>query len=322
MNYKIGIIGGGGYTAGELLRLLIHHPQVTIDFVLSNSQNGKQISSVHEDLVGDIDLAFTDKMNLDVDVIFICSGHGFSKKFLSENEIPENIAIIDLSTDFRLKKVGNSFVYALPELQKAAIRASNRIANPGCFATAIQLALLPLAANQVLKNDIHINALTGSTGAGQQPTETGHFSWRLNNISIYKPFSHQHLAEITQSLIQLQPDFKHEINFLPVRGNFARGIYASVYTKFEGTIETAYEWYENFYKDSAFTVITKENPNLKQVVNTNKCVLHLLKHGDKLLIISMIDNLLKGASGQAVQNMNLVLGLPEKMGLGLKAVYF
>ena len=322
MNYKIGIIGGGGYTAGELLRLLIHHPQVTIDFVLSNSQNGKQISSVHEDLVGDIDLAFTDKMNLDVDVIFICSGHGFSKKFLSENEIPENIAIIDLSTDFRLKKVGNSFVYALPELQKAAIRASNRIANPGCFATAIQLALLPLAANQVLKNDIHINALTGSTGAGQQPTETGHFSWRLNNISIYKPFSHQHLAEITQSLIQLQPDFKHEINFLPVRGNFARGIYASVYTKFEGTIETAYEWYENFYKDSAFTVITKENPNLKQVVNTNKCVLYLLKHDDKLLIISMIDNLLKGASGQAVQNMNLVLGLPEKMGLGLKAVYF
>jgi N-acetyl-gamma-glutamyl-phosphate reductase len=322
MNYKIGIIGGGGYTAGELLRLLIHHPQVTIDFVLSNSQNGKQISSVHEDLVGEIDLVFTNKMNLDVDVIFICSGHGFSKKFLSENEIPENIAIIDLSTDFRLKAAENEFVYALPELQKAAIKASNRIANPGCFATAIQLALLPLAAKQALKNDIHINAITGSTGAGQQPTETSHFSWRLNNISIYKPFSHQHLAEIMQSLTQLQPDFKHEINFLPVRGNFARGIYASVYTKFEGTIETAYEWYEDFYKDSAFTVITKENPNLKQVVNTNKCVIHLLKHEDKLLIISMIDNLLKGASGQAVQNMNLVLGLPEKMGLGLKAVYF
>lgn len=322
MNYKIGIIGGGGYTAGELLRLLIHHPQVTIDFVLSNSQNGKQISSVHEDLVGEIDLVFTNKMNLDVDVIFICSGHGFSKKFLSENEIPENIAIIDLSTDFRLKAAENEFVYALPELQKAAIKASNRIANPGCFATAIQLALLPLAAKQALKKDIHINAITGSTGAGQQPTETSHFSWRLNNISIYKPFSHQHLAEIMQSLTQLQPDFKHEINFLPVRGNFARGIYASVYTKFEGTIETAYEWYEDFYKDSAFTVITKENPNLKQVVNTNKCVIHLLKHEDKLLIISMIDNLLKGASGQAVQNMNLVLGLPEKMGLGLKAVYF
>jgi N-acetyl-gamma-glutamyl-phosphate reductase len=322
MNYKIGIIGGGGYTAGELLRLLIHHPQVTIDFVLSNSQNGKQISSVHEDLVGEIDLVFTNKMNLDVDVIFICSGHGFSKKFLSENEIPENIAIIDLSTDFRLKAAENEFVYALPELQKAAIKASNRIANPGCFATAIQLALLPLAAKQALKKDIHINAITGSTGAGQQPTETSHFSWRLNNISIYKPFSHQHLAEITQSLTQLQPDFKHEINFLPVRGNFARGIYASIYTKFEGTIETAYEWYEDFYKDSAFTVITKENPNLKQVVNTNKCVIHLLKHEDKLLIISMIDNLLKGASGQAVQNMNLVLGLPEKMGLGLKAVYF
>jgi N-acetyl-gamma-glutamyl-phosphate reductase len=322
MNYKIGIIGGGGYTAGELLRLLIHHPQVTIDFVLSNSQNGKQISSVHEDLVGEIDLVFTNKMNLDIDVIFICSGHGFSKKFLSENEIPENIAIIDLSTDFRLKAAENEFVYALPELQKAAIKASNRIANPGCFATAIQLALLPLAAKQALKNDIHINAITGSTGAGQQPTETSHFSWRLNNISIYKPFSHQHLAEIMQSLTQLQPDFKHEINFLPVRGNFARGIYASVYTKFEGTIETAYEWYEDFYKDSAFTVITKENPNLKQVVNTNKCVIHLLKHEDKLLIISMIDNLLKGASGQAVQNMNLVLGLPEKMGLGLKAVYF
>lgn len=322
MNYKIGIIGGGGYTAGELIRLLIHHPQVTIDFVLSNSQNGKQISAVHQDLVGDIDLVFTNKMNLDVDVIFICSGHGFSKTFLAENEVPDNIAIIDLSRDFRLKEEGNNFVYALPELQKAAIKASNRIANPGCFATAIQLALLPLAANQALNNDIHINALTGSTGAGQKPTPTSHFSWRLNNISIYKPFTHQHLGEITQSLTQLQSDFNSEINFLPVRGNFARGIYASVYTKFEGSIKTAYEWYEEFYKDSAFTIITKENPNLKQVVNTNKCVIHLLKHDGKLLIISMIDNLLKGASGQAVQNMNLILGLPEKMGLNLKAVYF
>ncbi|MFT6150210.1 MAG: N-acetyl-gamma-glutamyl-phosphate reductase [Saprospiraceae bacterium] len=322
MNYKIGIIGGGGYTAGELLRLLVHHPQVTIDFVWSNSQNGKQISAVHQDLVGDINLTFTNKMKLDVDVIFICSGHGFSKTFLTENEIPENIIIIDLSRDFRLKEKGNNFVYALPELQKAAIKASIRIANPGCFATAIQLALLPLAANKALKNDIHINALTGSTGAGQQPTETAHFSWRLNNVSIYKPFSHQHLDEIVQSLTQLQPDFKSEINFLPVRGNFARGIYASLYTKFEGSIETAYEWYHTFYKDSAFTIVTTENPNLKQVVNTNKCIIHLSKHGDKLLIISMIDNLLKGASGQAVQNMNLVLGLPEKMGLGLKAVYF
>lgn len=322
MNYKIGIIGGGGYTAGELLRLLVHHPQVTIDFVLSNSQNGKQISAVHQDLVGDIDLVFTDKMNLEVDVIFICSGHGFSKTFLAENEIPENIAIIDLSRDFRLKEDGNNFVYALPELQKAAIKATNRIANPGCFATAIQLGLLPLAANKALKNDIHINALTGSTGAGQRPTATSHFSWRLNNISIYKPFSHQHLDEIKQSLTQLQPNFNSEINFLPVRGNFARGIYASLYTKFEGSIETAYEWYEAFYKDSAFTVVTHENPNLKQVVNTNKCVIHLLKHDGKLLIISMIDNLLKGASGQAVQNMNLVLGLEENTGLNLKAVYF
>ncbi len=322
MNYKIGIIGGGGYTAGELLRLLVHHPQVDIDFVLSNSQNGKKVSLVHQDLVGDIDLVFTNEMNLEVDVIFICSGHGFSKTFLAENEVPDNIAIIDLSRDFRLKEEGNNFVYALPELQKSAIKATNRIANPGCFATAIQLALLPLAANQALKNDIHINALTGSTGAGQKPTPTSHFSWRLNNISVYKPFTHQHLGEITQSLTQLQADFNSEINFLPVRGNFARGIYASAYTKFEGTIETAYKWYEEFYKDSAFTVVTHENPNLKQVVNTNKCVIHLLKHGDKLLIISMIDNLLKGASGQAVQNMNLVLGLPEKLGLGLKAVYF
>lgn len=322
MNYKIGIIGGGGYTAGELLRLLVHHPQATIDFVLSNSQNGKQISAVHQDLVGDIDLVFTDKMNLEVDVIFICSGHGFSKTFLAENEIPENIAIIDLSRDFRLKEDGNNFVYALPELQKAAIKATNRIANPGCFATAIQLGLLPLAANKALKNDIHINALTGSTGAGQRPTATSHFSWRLNNISIYKPFSHQHLDEIKQSLTQLQPNFNSDINFLPVRGNFARGIYASLYTKFEGSIETAYEWYEAFYKDSAFTVVTHENPNLKQVVNTNKCVIHLLKHDGKLLIISMIDNLLKGASGQAVQNMNLVLGLEENTGLNLKAVYF
>ena len=315
MNYKIGIIGGGGYTAGELLRLLVHHPQVTIDFVLSNSQNGKQISAVHQDLVGDIDLVFTDKMNLEVDVIFICSGHGFSKTFLAENEIPENIAIIDLSRDFRLKEDGNNFVYALPELQKAAIKATNRIANPGCFATAIQLGLLPLAANKALKNDIHINALTGSTGAGQRPTATSHFSWRLNNISIYKPFSHQHLDEIKQSLTQLQPNFNSDINFLPVRGNFARGIYASLYTKFEGSIETAYEWYEAFYKDSAFTVVTHENPNLKQVVNTNKCVIHLLKHDDKLLIISMIDNLLKGAASQAVQCANISLGLPSEYSL-------
>ena len=322
MNYKIGIIGGGGYTAGELMRLLIHHPQVEIDFVLSNSQAGKAISLVHQDLVGETDLVFTNKMNLGVDVIFICSGHGFSKTFLAENEIPDNIAIIDLSRDFRLKEAGNNFVYALPELQKAAIKATNRIANPGCFATAIQLALLPLAANQALKSDIHINAITGSTGAGQQPTATSHFSWRLNNISIYKPFTHQHLGEITQSLTQLQSDFSSDINFLPVRGNFARGIYASVYMKFDESLETAYEWYNVFYKDAPFTIVTTENPNLKQVVNTNKCIIHLLKHDGKLLIISMIDNLLKGASGQAVQNMNLVLGLPEKMGLNLKAVYF
>ncbi len=322
MNYKIGIIGGGGYTAGELLRLLIHHPQVEVDFVLSHSQEGRAVSAVHQDLVGDTDLVFTSKLNLAVDVIFICSGHGFSKTFLEEHQIPDSIIIIDLSRDFRLKATGNNFVYALPELQKAAIKAANRIANPGCFATAIQLALLPLAANQAVKGDIHINAITGSTGAGQQPTTTSHFSWRLNNISIYKPFTHQHLDEIEQSIRQLQPSFSNKINFLPVRGNFARGIYASVYTTFDESLETAYEWYRGFYKDAPFIVITDENPNLKQVVNTNKCVIHLLKHDDKLLIISMIDNLLKGASGQAVQNMNLVLGLPEKTGLNLKAIYF
>lgn len=322
MNYKIGIIGGGGYTAGELLRLLIHHPQVEVDFVLSHSQEGRAVSAVHQDLVGDTDLVFTSKLNLAVDVIFICSGHGFSKTFLEEHQIPDSIIIIDLSRDFRLKATGNNFVYALPELQKAAIKAANRIANPGCFATAIQLALLPLAANQAVKGDIHINAITGSTGAGQQPTTTSHFSWRLNNISIYKPFTHQHLDEIEQSIRQLQPSFSNKINFLPVRGNFARGIYASVYTTFDESLETAYEWYRGFYKDASFIVITDENPNLKQVVNTNKCVIHLLKHDDKLLIISMIDNLLKGASGQAVQNMNLVLGLPEKTGLNLKAIYF
>ena len=322
MKYKVGIIGGGGYTAGELLRLLIHHPKVQLDFVLSNSQAGKAVSAVHQDLVGDIDLLFTNELNLQVDVLFICAGHGFSKVFLEENQIPDNIAIIDLSRDFRLKSADNPFVYALPELQKAAIKKTNRIANPGCFATAIQLALLPLAANQALNSEVHINAITGSTGAGQQPTATSHFSWRLNNISIYKPFTHQHLDEIRQSITSLQPDFKHSINFLPVRGNFARGIYASVYLNFDESLETAYKWYEAYYKDAPFTAVTTENPNLKQVVNTNKCVLHLLKHDGKLLIISMIDNLLKGASGQAVQNMNLVLGLPENMGLGLKAVYF
>ena len=322
MKYKVGIIGGGGYTAGELLRLLIHHPKVQLDFVLSNSQAGKAVSAVHQDLVGDIDLLFTNKLNLQVDVLFICAGHGFSKVFLEENQIPDNIAIIDLSRDFRLKSADNPFVYALPELQKAAIKKTNRIANPGCFATAIQLALLPLAANQALNSEVHINAITGSTGAGQQPTATSHFSWRLNNISIYKPFTHQHLDEIRQSITSLQPNFECSINFLPVRGNFARGIYASVYLNFDESLETAYKWYEAYYKDALFTVVTTENPNLKQVVNTNKCVLHLLKHDGKLLIISMIDNLLKGASGQAVQNMNLVLGLPENMGLGLKAVYF
>jgi len=320
---KAGVIGGAGYTAGELLRILIHHPNVDIVFVNSSSNAGNPVADVHSGLIGETDLVFTSRLPFgEVDALFLCSAHGDSKNFMDNNAVPDSLKIIDLSTDYRAKSPNHDFVYGLPELNRDEIRTAARIANPGCFATAIQLALFPLASAGLLTDDIHINAITGSTGAGVKPSDTSHFSWRNNNISVYKAFDHQHLEEIGQSLRQLQPGFKKALNFIPVRGNFTRGIYATTYTHCTLSLAEAKKLYIDFYKDSAFTFVTDKNPDLKQVVNTNKGVVYLEKHGDKLLIISMIDNLLKGASGQAVQNMNLMFGLDEKTGLGLKATGF
>ncbi|HLP04811.1 MAG TPA: N-acetyl-gamma-glutamyl-phosphate reductase [Paludibacter sp.] len=320
---KAGVIGGAGYTAGELLRILVNHPNVEIVFVNSSSNAGNPLTDVHSGLIGETDLVFTSELPLNgVDVLFLCSAHGDSKKFMDNNEVPANIKIVDLSTDYRAKSPNHDFVYGLPELNREEIRKANRIANPGCFATAIQLAIFPLASAGLLTDEIHVNAITGSTGAGVKPTETSHFSWRNNNISIYKAFGHQHLEEIGQSIKQLQHSFNKDINFIPVRGNFARGIYATVYTQCDLSVEEARDLYKNFYKDAAFTFVVNKNPDMKQVVNTNKGIVYLEKHGNKLLVVSMIDNLLKGASGQAVQNMNLMFGLDEKAGLGLKSIGF
>lgn len=319
---NIGIIGGAGYTGGELLRILLNHPQVNIAFVNSKSQAGKPVYATHTDLLGETDLLFTDELNLrSVDAIFLCSGHNESKKFLAENEVPETLKIIDLSTDFRDES--NGFTYGLPELQREKIKIANKIANPGCFATSIELALLPLANGNLLKDDVHISAITGSTGAGQALSATTHFSWRNNNVSIYKAFTHQHLKEIGMSLRILQNDFEKGVNFIPYRGNFSRGIMANVYTKFDGSLQEAVELYKNYYASHPFTHVSEAAEiDLKQVVNTNKCILHLEKNGDNLLITSIIDNLTKGASGQAVQNLNLVFGLEETAGLRLKSVGF
>lgn len=320
---KVGIIGGAGYTAGELIRLLHNHPETELIFVNSTSNAGNLLSDVHDGLLGETDMRFTDQLPYDkIDVLFFCVAHGDTKAFMASNQVPDHLKIIDLSTDYRHKATCDNFIYGLPELNSEAIKTASRVANPGCFATAIQLALLPLAKAGLLNNEIHINALTGSTGAGVKPGTTSHFSWRENNISVYKPFGHQHLKEITESLLQLQPGFSADINFIPVRGNFTRGIFATVYLNFKGKIEEAKDLFVNYYKDSPFTFVTDVNPDLKQVVNTNKCILYLEKHGDKLLIISCIDNLLKGASGQAVHNMNLMFGLDERMGLRLKASAF
>ncbi|WP_337043227.1 N-acetyl-gamma-glutamyl-phosphate reductase [Emticicia sp. 17c] len=322
MKINIGIIGGAGYTGGELLRILLNHPQANISFVNSKSQAGKPVYHTHGDLLGETELTFADEQDFSkADVLFLCSGHNESKKFLAANVIPESVKIIDLSTDFRDESEG--FVYGLPELQREKIKTANKIANPGCFATSIELALLPLAQAGLLKDDVHVSAITGSTGAGQSLSATTHFSWRNNNISIYKAFTHQHLKEINQSLQALQADFGKAINFIPYRGNFTRGIMANVYTKFDGTIQEAQELYKAYYAAHPFTHVSEASEiDLKQVVNTNKCILHLEKHGDNLLISSVIDNLTKGASGQAVQNMNLIFGLDETTGLKLKPVGF
>ena len=323
ISIKVGVVGGAGYTAGELLRILVNHPNVEIAFVHSNSNAGNPITDVHSGLIGETDLVFTSELSFDkVDALFLCSAHGDSKKFMDENKVTAAVKIIDLSTDYREKRTDHDFVYGLPELNASEIRKAQHVANPGCFATCIQLGLLPLAAAGILTDDIHVNAITGSTGAGVKPSATSHFSWRNNNISIYKAFNHQHLQEIGQSLHQLQNKFDAAVNFIPVRGNFARGIYATIYTKSNLNIEEAKSLYKDFYKDAAFTFVVDKNPDMKQVVNTNKAIVYLEKHGDKLLIVSMIDNLLKGASGQAVQNMNLMFGLDEKTGLGLKSIGF
>ena len=323
---KAGIIGGAGYTAGELIRLLVNHPEVDIDFVFSTSNAGNKINSVHQDLVGSIETRFTNTINPNVDVLFLCLGHGNSKAFLEANKFSSKTKIIDLSNDFRLTEDkdfdGKTFVYGLPELQQQEIKEAQHIANPGCFATAIQLALLPLANKQLIIDDVHINAVTGATGAGTGLSKTTHFAWRDNNFSYYKPFVHQHLGEINQSIEQLQNNFASELYFMPNRGNFSRGIFATAYTKFEGDAESAKALYEDFYKDAAFTFISNEPLHLKQVVNTNKCLIHLDKYKDKLLITSVIDNLLKGASGQAIENMNLMFGLGQHLGIQLKANFF
>ncbi len=319
---KVGIVGGAGYTAGELIRILLYHPQAVLKYIQSGSNNGQSVSSIHTDLLGDTDMVFTDINFDDTDVLFLCSGHGKSIDYIVKTDIPKHIKIIDLSHDFRLKRPENDFVYGLPELNREKIRTASKIANPGCFATAIQLALIPLASAGLLVDEIHINAITGSTGAGQAPSTTSHFSWRDNNLSVYKAFEHQHLGEIGESLHQAQPGFNKDLNFIPVRGNHTRGIFVTAYTRFDKTIMEANEIYSNFYATHPFVNLAPANPDMKQVVNTNKGLLFLEKHGNKLMIISCIDNLIKGASGQAVQNMNLTFGLDERCGLNLKAIGF
>ncbi|MFK7900075.1 MAG: N-acetyl-gamma-glutamyl-phosphate reductase [Cyclobacteriaceae bacterium] len=320
---KVGIVGGAGYTGGELLRILVGHTKSAIVFVNSNSNAGNQIYDVHQDLIGYTDLKFTDQLPYElIDVLFLCVGHGDAIPFLEKNPVPDQIKIIDLSQDFRHKRAGNDFVYGLPELNREEIKESSRIANPGCFATTIQLGLLPLAKNKSLTEEIHVSAVTGSTGAGQKLAPTSHFSWRNNNMSIYKAFEHQHLKEIGQSLEQLQGVFDQKINFIPFRGDFTRGIIASTYLTSDLSEKEATGLYSNYYKDHPFVQVVGKNPHLKQVVNTNNVLVYVKKYDDKLHIISMSDNLIKGASGQAVQNMNLIFGLDENEGLRLKPVGF
>ena len=326
MKIRAGIIGGAGYTGGEMLRILVNHPDVEIAFVNSTSNAGNLISDVHTDLIGDTDLRFVNDIPQDIDVLFLCVGHGDAKKFLAANPINDNIKIVDLSQDFRLAANASfedrDFVYGLPELNRDKIKTASNIANPGCFATCIQLVLFPLAAKGLINAEVHINATTGSTGAGQSLATTSHFSWRNNNLSIYKAFEHQHLNEIGESLVQLQPSLSETLSFIPQRGDFTRGILAAMYLESDLTLEEAQNIYEEYYSAHPFTHVSRKNIDLKQVVNTNKALVHVEKHGNKLFIISIIDNLLKGASGQAVQNMNLMFGLDETAGLRLKAANF
>ncbi|MCO5231584.1 MAG: N-acetyl-gamma-glutamyl-phosphate reductase [Chitinophagales bacterium] len=322
MKKKVGIVGAAGYTGGELVRLLHFHPLVEIAFAFSRSQAGKPITAVHHDLIGDTDLKFTDVISKDIDILFLALPHGQAKTFLEENSFATETIIIDLSNDFRLKKDAGDFVYGLPEFQREKIRNAKKVANPGCFATGIQLGLLPLAKANLLKSDIHISSITGSTGAGVSLSPTTHFTWRSSNVSTYKMFDHQHLGEIGETILSLQNDFKHTINMIPYRGDFPRGIFTTIYTPFEGTTQEAKDLYKDFYRNHPFTHIAEENPDLKQVVNTNKCILYPFVKNGQIAIISIEDNLLKGASGQAVQNMNLMMGWEETTGLKLKASVF
>jgi N-acetyl-gamma-glutamyl-phosphate reductase len=324
MQLRTGIIGGAGYTGGELIRLLVNHPQVDIAFIHSKSSAGKFVHEVHADLIGETDLKFSGELNNQIDVLFLCVGHGEAKKFLQENTIEKKIKIIDLSQDFRLdgtSVVGRDFVYGLPELHKEKIKSAQNIANPGCFATSIQLGLLPLAKAGLL-NTIYSTGITGSTGAGQSLSSTTHFSWRANNIQAYKTLTHQHLGEIGQSLKQLQPKGDIQLNFVPWRGDFTRGIFISSQLNCKESLSTLTGLYKDYFQDHPYTHITVEPVFLKQVVNTNKCIIQLEKSGDNLVVHSALDNLLKGASGQAVQNMNLMFGIDECEGLKLKANFF
>lgn len=328
---RIGILGAAGYTGGELIRLLVNHPEAEIVFANSESNAGNLVADVHEGLLGDTDLRFTDTMPFDeVDVVFFCFGHGKSEAFLKEHAIPAHVKIIDLAQDFRIAAPTHDYVYGLPEIHKEEIRKCQHLANPGCFATCIQLGLLPLAKAGLLTHDVAVNAITGSTGAGQKPVSTTHFSWRSDNMSIYKVFTHQHLHEIRQSLTELQGSLEVDVDFIPYRGDFARGIFCTEVVKFDGeegtptnpTAEQLADMYRAFYADAAFTHYVDKALDLKQVVNTNKVLVHIDKFGNKAVITCVIDNLLKGAVGQAVQNMNLMFGIDEKAGLGLKANAF
>lgn len=320
---RIGIIGGAGYTAGELCRLLLNHPEAEIVFINSESSAGNLITDVHEGLYGETDMRFTDELPFEnVDVVYFCFGHGKSTQFLTDHYIPADVRIIDLAQDFRLAAEGNDYVYGLPELNRTAILGAQHVANPGCFATCIQLGLLPLADAGLLQGDVSVNAITGSTGAGVKPSSTTHFSWRSGNMSIYKAFQHQHVPEIVQSLQQLQPSFEGAIDFIPYRGDFPRGIFATEVITCDAPEEEIADLYRDFYSDAPFTHYVDRAVDLKQVVNTNKCLIHAERHGNKLLVTSVIDNLLKGASGQAVQNMNLMFELEEDAGLRLKPLAF
>ena len=330
---RVGIVGGAGYTAGELIRLLLHHPEAEIAFVHSTSNAKNLLTDVHEGLLGETEMKFTSRLALkSIDVLFLCMGHGKSAEFLTEHPVPQNVRIIDLAQDFRLKNSspigeagkGFDFVYGLPELNREDIKTARHVANPGCFATAIQLGLLPLAANWLLHDDISVNAITGSTGAGVKPAATTHFSWRTGNMSIYKAFRHQHVPEIRQSLAQLQPGFDASVDFIPYRGDFARGIFCTEVVRIDPALpeKDFVQLYKQFYASAAFTHYVDRDLDLKQVVNTNKALVHVEKFEDKLLVTSVIDNLLKGASGQAVQNMNLMFDIDEHAGLDLKPSAF